>query len=439
MKIFKHWKAHVVFSLLPLIMLVLISSDATGANRITLQPVLNVSEEYDDNIFLDKENRKSDYITTASPGIILNIDSEKNGLSLDYAPTWVWYHKYSGKDTVRHRGTFNFWQGFGKHLKFNLRDSYLKSEDILETFEPGQASQLLTHTRRPYQRNDARASLDYQFGPENYFTAGYRHNFIKRDDPLFYDTVEHGPFATLSYWFTKADGVEFSYSFTRYEYEYDQGPDSTDDFDGHQAGGRYIHRFGPHTKAYINYQFTARSSKEGPDEYDYKVHNGRIGVAHDFSSKTSAVLECGYYRPEEKAEDAGSGMSYSASLTRRIEHGNITLAAERGWDEGFLDVEPRGFTRYSSASAKIDYTIWKDLDAYAGISYRKNKYFFEEEDDETYTGQCGIRLKILRWLSVGLNYTRRDRRSDYPIYEYTDNRVMITFSARHPDGFRWIF
>ena len=73
----------------------------------------------------------------------------------------------------------------------------------------------------------------------------------------------------------------------------------------------------------------------------------------------------------------------------------------------------------------------KDLNAYADGSYKKNKYLSGIEDD-TYTGRGGLRLKFLRWYSLGLEYIYLNRRSDDPDDEYVDNKVMLTISAQRP-------
>ena len=56
-----------------------------------LTPSISVSETYDDNIYLNDSNEKSDYITAVTPGLSLNILSQNTQLELSYAPTFVRY------------------------------------------------------------------------------------------------------------------------------------------------------------------------------------------------------------------------------------------------------------------------------------------------------------------------------------------------------------
>ncbi|MGB2764793.1 MAG: hypothetical protein WBC20_10315, partial [Candidatus Aminicenantaceae bacterium] len=131
---------------------------------------------YDDNIYLEATNEKSDYLTTVSPGINMMISSINRSLSLDYSPTWVYYDEYDENDTVRHAGNLAFWQNIAEHLRFNLTDTYLKSEDPLEDIEEVEG---VRSTRDTFYRNTGSASLLYQFGPEDTVTFGYRHNLLE--------------------------------------------------------------------------------------------------------------------------------------------------------------------------------------------------------------------------------------------------------------------
>ena len=72
---------------------ILISPPVMSKGRIEITPMITFSQVYDDNIFLEKDNKISDYITTISPGIQINATSasRKNRLNLEYSPAWVKY------------------------------------------------------------------------------------------------------------------------------------------------------------------------------------------------------------------------------------------------------------------------------------------------------------------------------------------------------------
>jgi predicted porin len=411
---------------------VLKSSPAMGKGTIVITPMVTVSETYDDNIFLDKNNTKSDYITTVSPGIGFSVTSRDNGMDLFYAPTFVKYHEYSGNDTTRHNARLHLWQEMGKSWRFDLKEDYLKSEESSEvSFADYEERQRTRHTRYTYDRNALDGAVRYQFGPEDTLTAGYRHDILENKDPLLDDTEEHGPYVKAVYWFDKQNGMDLGYRFTKTSFERNDGDPSGDDFDGHEADVRYRYRFDQRTEGYLGYGYTRRIFDK-PSRKDRTVHEGTAGVTHHFSPLTSLALDVGYYKPDGYGTENDTGhMSYGATLNRKFERGTISLRGRGGWDEDYLDAEQRGYTRYWTVGADADYAVTRDVTAYAGASYRKNEYLSNIEDG-TYRGRCGLRMSFLRWYSIGLEYAYLNRRSDDPNDEYVDNRIMLMFTASRP-------
>jgi len=396
--------------------------------------------EINPRIVLYKDNKKGDFITTVSPGIIMSIDSGRNGLELDYTFGWVRYNDFSEQDFVRHSGRLKFWQRLSKRLTFNLSDNYLKSDDLFdEDLAPDSSSQLIRHARTPYQRNDLNASLDYRFDRQSHLSVGYRHAFLDNDDPGLEDVTEHSPYARLSYWFNNKDGFELGYKYRRFDYTVEDSSTPTEnrvDLDAHDIDVAYMHRFGRRSTIHAHYSFANRNFKGIP--VGYHVHNGSVGFEHSFSPSTSLALDIGYFSPT--GIDIDPGLEYGVRFERRFKRGRAFVSARSGWDEGFMDVQPRAFTRFWSGDAGVEYEPVQDLQAYAGVNYRKNDYALQEqEDDDTVGGQCGVRYRFLRWFYADLAYSHRRRISDDPNNAYGDNRFTFTISASKPHPYNWEF
>jgi len=419
MKIVVKWKIFfffvISFFLFPMICL--------AEFRFEVTPRISVSQLYDDNIYLDNTNEKSDYMITASPGINLMISSINNSLSLDYSPTWVWYDEYEENDTVRHGGTLEFWQNIAEHLRFNLTDTYLKSE---EPFEDTAEVEGVRTTRNTYYRNTGSASLRYQFGPEDTITFGYRHSLLENEDVTLDDGTIHNPFGSIIYWFDVKSGLELDYEFTDANFSRDDGTIAGDDFTGHAAGMRYIYRFTSFTRGSIGYDFTTRDF-DGLTE-DYKVHEGSIGFEHALSPDLSLFLGGGHFTQKNERSDDETGYSYNASLAKRFQRGSFNIGGRGGWDEAYLEAERRGFTRYWSADSRLEYMFMQGLNGYAGGSYRRDRDSANREW-KTWRGNCGLRLVFMRWFSLSLDYFYAQRDDDIDAEDYTDNRVMLTLSA----------
>ena len=392
-------------------------------SRFELTPRISVSEVYDDNIYLDATNEKSDYLTTVSPGINMMMSSINRSLSLDYSPTWVFYDQYDENDTVRHAGNLAFWQNFAEHLRFNLNDTYIKSEEPLEENEEIEG---VRSTRNTYKRNTGSASLAYQFGPEDTVNFGYRHSLLENEDVTLDDGKIQNPFGNVTYWFDVNNGLELTAGFTDANFSRDDGSIAEDDYTGHAAGVRYTYRFSQNTNGSIGYDVTARDF-DGLTE-DYEVHEGSIGFEHALSSDVSFSLGGGYFTQKNEQSDDETGYLYNASMAKRFQRGSFSIGAQGGWDESYLEAERRGFTRYWGADSSIEYTFMQGLNGYAGGSYRRDKDSADREW-KTQRANCGLRLMFMRWFSLSLDYSYAQRDDDFDAEDYTDNRVTLTLSA----------
>ena len=425
MKIVGGWKA--LFFLL--ITLFLFPMICMAESRFELTPRISVSQVYDDNIFLDNTNEKSDSLTTVSPGINMIISSINRSLSLDYSPTWVFYDEYDENDTVRHAGNLAFWQNIAEHVKFNLTDTFRKSEEPFEDIEDVEG---VRSTRNTYKRNTGSASLLYQFGPEDTVTFGFRHSLLENEDVTLDDGKIQNPFGNVTYWLDVKNGLVFDAGLTDANFSRDDGTIAGDDYTGHAAGIQYIHRFTQNKRVSIGYDITARDF-DGRTE-DYEIYEIFIGFEQSLSPDISFSLGGGSFIQKKEQSGDETGYSYNASLAKRFERGSFSIGAQGGWDEAYLEAERKGFTRYSGANASFEYTFLQNLTGYAGGSYRRDKDAADREW-KTQRANCGLRLMFMRWFSLSLGYSYAQRDDDIDVEDYTDNRVTLTLSTRKL--FKW--
>jgi len=399
--------------------------------RFELTPGISVSEVYDDNIYLDSVDEKPDFITTISPSLDFSLLSQHTTLTLRYAPGFVWYANESENNTVRHFGALTFGQKITEHLRFDLTDTYVMAEDPLESeaveIEETEGVESARRTRNSYQRNTGSAGLRYLFGPENALTIGYRNSWLENEDPALDDGVIHNPFAGVTYWVNVKNGFEFEYEFTAANFARDDDFPAGDNYTGHGAGIEYTYRFTPHTSGSIGYDFTNRAF-DGITE-DYQVHEGSIGVEHDFSPDFSVALAGGYFIQKNERSDDETGATYSASLTKRFERGSITLLGAGGWDEAYLEAERTGFTRYWRIATTFEYQILESLRGYGGGSYRQDVRPIDDDQRDRWEVNCGIRWEFLEWFSLVLEYTHIQNAGYMDTDDFRVNRVMLTFTA----------
>ena len=407
----------------------LIWSGVSAQTHFELTPSVSVSETYDDNIYLDPAHETSDYITAVTPRVSLALVKQYTRLELAYSPSFVWYKDEDDNNTTRHTGTLTFGQQLGRYLRFDLSDTFYKSEEPIE-----EATDIIgvRHTRRSYWRNSGEARVGYQFGEENTFAVGYRQSYLENDDPTVDDGRTQNPFGTFTFWVNRSNGIEVSYEYTKADFWREQGT-AGDDYTGNSASLRYTHRFGPHVTTSLGYTYTDRDF-DGTTE-DYKVHESSFGYEQTFSPNLSLSLGLGYFVQDNDISDNETGFSYDLSVRRQIrQYTRITVGGAGGWNEAYLEAERRGFTKYWSWNATVEHQLAEPLACVFGGSYRSDK-----EDTgrrwKTIRGNVGLRYSFLRWFNAGIEYTYAKRDDDVDADDYTDNRVMLTLTVRKM--FRW--
>lgn len=98
---------------------------------ITLTPTIAVSEEYNDNVFLNNLNRRSDWITAVAPGVSLTGESETYKLTAGYSFTAAMYARETSLSEVFDRQNFFLDASYraDPRLTLTLTDSFVASVD----------------------------------------------------------------------------------------------------------------------------------------------------------------------------------------------------------------------------------------------------------------------------------------------------------------------
>lgn len=397
--------------------------------RIEILPTIVVGQAYEDNIFLSKDNKQSDFITTVSPGILARVNSVKTKLDFEYFPTWVWYHEFSDRDTVRHNAKMDFVHRFTRRFSVNLKEGYLRTEDpYLQALDPALRTQNIRRDRNIYERNSASGSMRYQFGREDFLEFGMFHEILENQDPLLDDASELGAFGSLAYWLNSRNGIETDFRFGSYDFNREVGPSSREDLKSYDAKVRYIYRFNRSTRVFGGYAIYLRDFEA--EQSNYEIHEVRVGLEHSLDRSWNFAIETGYFQP---SGDMSGGALFSSRIQRKIKDGSLRFGVETGWDEGFLETDTRGFTKFWGVSGGVNYRLVEDLTGDASISYRENEREFETNlDDSILYGSLGLRYEVTRLIYLGLQYDYLDVSGDDETNEYVDNRVLMTLSASYP-------
>ena len=273
--------------------------------------------------------------------------------------------------------------------------------------------------------------MAYAFGLEDKITFGYDHAIIENEDIRLDDNTSQGPFASLEYWFNNRNGIMLDYSSIIAYFSRDDNSPAGEDYVGHTVGTQYRYRFAPQTTGSVSYTFNSRSFS-GDDE-DYNVHGASLGLNHSLSSETTMDVNGGFYRQDNQRSKDEDGYTYAASFIRRFQRGSYTLSALGGWDEGYQAAERRSFTRFWGVNTGMQYQLTQSLSNNLNASYRLNRDS-DNMEWETLSGSYGIQWTFLRWCSISLDYSYRERNSDIDTDDYRDNRVMLRITANRLFG-----
>jgi hypothetical protein len=413
--------------------MLLIPQQLFAAFETEFTPSLSISETYDDNIDLDNTDEIDDWMTSISPGITLNIISQKNNFSLNYSPSFVRYKDYDENDTTRHALSFSSNMALSQHVNFNISDRYIKSDDPLEDTEDIIG---VRETRNTYQRNNVDANIKFTFGASSDFTLGFSHSWLENDDDTIDDGTISDPYASYTYWFNVKHGLEINAGYTKAEFTRDDGLPPDDDYSGFTEGIGYRYRFDQHSVLSVDFDFTDREFESSMPGYgtstpDYEVYEGTIGYEKSISENMSWNISTGYFIRQDDLDEDDGGFIADISLTKNSNRSSFNLSGRSGWGEASLDSERRGFTKYQSVASSFRYQITENISNNVSVSYRQDK---DESSRKSKTIRAGFGCSwtFLRYYSMSLDYSHAVRDDDREIQEYKDNRVMLSIRWSKP-------
>jgi hypothetical protein len=242
---------------------------------ITLTPTFTISEEYNDNIFLNNSNKESDFITGFTPGVELTFERMDYRLTALYRFTSELYADHSELDQVLRRQDF-FLDGAWRvtpRLTLSLADSFVSSTDTNIVTEEGVST---GRTR----------ALSNTFTP------------------------------ALSYDITSLTSVRVTTSYTHQEFEADELRGS----DVYRGDLSFDRRLTPLLTGTIGYTFQYFDIQRQPDSV---THTVRLGATYRFTPTLTGAVAAG---PTLEVSEGDSEVRpfASLSLTNRFKWGSVS-------------------------------------------------------------------------------------------------------------------
>ena len=424
----------------------------------------SVQEMFDSNVNLAARDfeRKDDYITTVSLGLRfstlpksettgefqpppprrsetvggLELPSStaetRYGVYLDFLPSYVYYAKGTSDNYVSLSGNMDAWYTWDRRLTFRVKDYVIRSEEPLEQNYTSNAlpGQILIGTQRGtpiYFRNVAQPSLEYQFGKEDIISVNYLSNVYKnRDNSDFEDSTENYINPKVTYWFNIRHGVSLEYGLDLGTFQ--RSPDMT----GNLGRGRYTYRFDPTTGVFGEYTFQSREFERQVSSpgLNYDIHVPAIGFEHAFSPTLSLTAKVGYFWQIVPKGSNEAGPVYDIVIKQRTEKTTYTLGFQGGYTEDYFTAQNLGFAKYNQVIGTITHQLMERFTVTISGRYQRPK-FDDGRLDNIWGATTGASYRILRWLTLGLEFSYRKDHSNEEVNNYTDFQGMFRVTATY--------
>jgi Putative beta-barrel porin 2 len=399
----------------------------SGAVEPGFHPYISVQEEYNDNINLTSANKKDDYITTVKPGLKYTNMDKVSGVDFDYNLGLVYYGKETDNNYVSHNGSLNAKYLTKEHFNFYLKESFIRSDEQREReyFTTTEENKYVLSTRAErsiYWRNVVAPTIEYQFGPDNRVGINYRNNIYRTESTVGQDSQEDYINPFFDYWFNQKNGLHLEYGYTMGAFKL--SPDMT----GHRANGRYTNRISPKSSIFAEYTFSQRNFD--PPSIDYDIHEPSVGITYAFSPTFNASAQVGYFWKEPEIGNKTDGPSYKASIANLDVRTTYILSLQGGYTEDFFTSENLGFNRYHRLTGSITHFLEKRTSV--GVAGNVERAEFDQDRKDWTWGVDGtLSHTPLKWLTLALEISHRERNSNVDANDYTENRGIIRITATY--------
>ena len=440
---------------LVVVALVLFTTSNINGAQLNFTPVVTVSEEYTDNLFLSSRDEKDSWITRTIFGGTLELLGQTSGAEITYLPSYVWYHDFSDYDGWTQDLLARVWHNFTANTHIELTNGYIRTRGNIQNDQYAAATSddpLVTPVVEPdrlqrglekYYTNATNLRLDHQFGARDTAYAAFSYR-IRRDvnDNLQaqvenqlqgqasdYDIWE--PTIGATYWLTNFWGIETDFRYSHRDYKFN--PD-TEVWYGRLRLNRLITR---HLFAYAQYEQTLLDYKEETDEYvNYEVYQPSAGINYQLDQNTRIDIGAGWYYQDYDDGDSNEGFFLEALADKVWPYKTgligVTLLSGTDIDDG--GTSDLGFHLYYEGRVRGEYAFTPRLVSNAIIGYRLDDYPDSNRTDKTLFAGVGLQYQALRWMYVNLDYFFNDVTSDNAAAEYTENRAVlsVTFTPDQP-------
>jgi len=365
---------------------------------VRLHPYLGVAELYDDNIFLQPDDEKGDFITIISPGLTLQLPVRRHEITVGYRADILEFARYSQENTVRHAGKVALRGKYPGGLSWYAQDEALRTNEQPNT----EQDPLVERTQ-----NNANLGAEYAFA--NRWSAGIDYANSIYD----YENQQPLPDGSLRDYGTQLNRMEQLISTDLY------------------------YRLQPKTSLLVEYgygmvDFDAPATARDRDSV---IHLVRAGIRGDLTYKITALAKLGYevldFDNRARSGFDGFVASVTVSYLPR-DRTKIDLIIDRSTPVSSYVSEGDAFFVSQSVTLSIQQVLGRRWRALLAGTVGHNSYDESSRSDDYYAGTLGLHYQIREYLGVSAAYlyARRDSGgTPGQDFDYGENRFFIAVVA----------
>ena len=356
----------------------------------SFQPSIAISEEYTDNVFENNLDKRSDYITRLLPGVAMKYTAPLWEWDLGYTFDYRYYAGGSRKDDTTHSINAN---GLVKLIDEKL---FL---DLSETYRRVSLDVTRDTTSESLYQNQSDQSVGIispylllHPTPRLTLKSGYRYINTWYKEPQAVSRQDHVGFINNSYELSSTFFLTGDYTFTR------EIPVGISSFYRHEAaiGPRY---------EYAEKSFIYARAGVIASDYDNGTHvlnpSWSAGLTHTFDSVTAQV-SAGTRYSDDPLGVSTMETSYSASLTRNLQRGGLTLhGSYTEFSDAIADTLKN--KRYSGGFSGA-FELARELRGTLGLTYENYRELLLGGITDRYFVDCGLSYFFGKELTAGVSY-----------------------------------
>jgi hypothetical protein len=355
---------------------------------LVLIPSVSITEEFNDNIFLDNSRRESDFITSITPAIRLVGQGATYRLTAGYSFTADKYAQHSEFDSVFRRHDLfadGFWR-LGPRLTLTLNDALVFSNN----------TNVVSTTAVSTGRDEALAN-----------------------------TLSGGVIWQVS----PTNVLQSRATWTTQHFKSAETPDS----DGYSVGIDFIHAFTPRLSGSIGYEFFYQTVADEPSS---TTHTPRIGGTYRFTRTLTGTVSGGVSLTSRSGQTETSP-AIGASLTQLLRLGvaNVTYDRRVGTSGGLGGSTDN---QTVTGSLVLDRLLRDFSLAFTATYVRAESLGNDPTGIDVQTYQLGIRAAyaFTPWMYglIGYNWYRQrsDSSANVRATDVDQNRIFVGVQLTYP-------